>query len=330
MKRYVEDMLHTDVGAQPMERHSELPLYLRGLFDLEHWSVFGVEFAMARPLENLAVKTLSKHRSALEGALGMPVAFALDAAATGYRLDRMVEEGLPFIADGRQIYLPFLGVALRKAGRAGINHPAAAAEKLSPQAQRLVLKVVYGRLGRLTVTQAAELLGVAKMTASRAFSELEAVNPAWVESEGRQRRLCLEGGKREFWSQVEPHLSSPVVREHRLESVPDASLPLGGMSALCHHSMLADNPWPTFAATRAQEQELGLRDGRHLAGWDSWERPACIIQVMRYELDPPAPGQEAIDPLSAVLSLADEEREDPRVAGEIERIMERVFDDERD
>ena len=330
MRSYVEDMLHTDVEVQPLRSAGTLPLYLRGLFELERWSVFGVEFAMARPLEGLAVKTLAKHRNALEGALGMPVAFALDAAATGYRLDRMVGEGLPFVADGRQVYLPFLGVALRKARRAGANHPAAVAEKLSPQAQRLVLKVVYGRLERLTVTQAAELLGVAKMTASRAFSELGAINPAWVESEGRQRRLCPGEDWRGFWSHVEPHLSSPVVREHRLDSVPDAGLPLGGMSALCHHSMLADNPWPTFAATRAQERNLGLRDGRQLAGWDSWERPACVVQVMRYELDPPAPGQEVIDPLSAVLSLTDEEREDPRVEGEIDRIMERVLGDEGD
>lgn len=329
MKSYVEEMLHTDVEAQPMERSGELPLYLRGLFELERWSVFGVEFAMARPLENLAVKTLAKHRSSLEGALGMPVAFALDSAATGYRLDRMVEEGLPFVADGRQVYLPFLGVALSKAGRAGAMRPATV-EKLSPQAQRLALKVVYGKIGCLTVTQAAELLGVAKMTASRAFSEMEAVNPAWVASEGRQRRLCLKGSLREFWRQVEPHLTSPVVREHRLESIPEASLPLGGMSALCHHSMLADNPWPTFAVTRAQERELGLKDSRHLAGWDSWERPACVVQVMRYELDSLAMGEEAIDPLSAVLSLTGEEREDPRVAGEIERIMERVFDDEHE
>ncbi|MGN0072676.1 MAG: hypothetical protein ACI36W_02620 [Coriobacteriales bacterium] len=330
MKSYVEDMLHTDVETQPMERFGELPLYLRGLFELERWGVFGVEFAMARPLENLAVKTLAKHRSTLEDALGIPVAFALDAAATGYRLDRMVEAGLPFVADGRQVYLPFLGVALSKAGRTGTKRPSAAAEKLSPQAQRLALKVVYGKIGCLTVTQAAELLGVAKMTASRAFSELEAVNPSWVASEGRQRRLCLEGGMRGFWRQVEPHLPSPVVREHRLESIPEARLALGGMSAVCHHSMLADNPWPTFAITRAQEQELGLRDGEHLAGWDSWEQPACVVQVMRYELDSLAMGEEAIDPLSAVLSLTAEEREDPRVAGEIEIIMERVFDDEHE
>ncbi|MGN0960053.1 MAG: hypothetical protein ACI4OC_04840, partial [Coriobacteriales bacterium] len=104
MRSYVEDMLHTDVEVQPLQSAGTLPLYLRGLFELERWSVFGVEFAMARPLEGLAVKTLAKHRNALEGALGMPVAFALDAAATGYRLDRMVGEGLPFVADGRQVY----------------------------------------------------------------------------------------------------------------------------------------------------------------------------------------------------------------------------------
>lgn len=323
MKRYVESMLHIDVDQRPMGRVESLPLYLRGLFELERWNVFDVAFSMAKPLENLAVKTLAKHCTALEKACGMPVAFALDSNATAYRLDRMVEEGLPFVAEGRQIYLPFLGVALSKGRHTGGKHPAAPVEKLSPQAQRLVLKIVYGRLDIITVTQAAELLGVAKMTASRVFSELEAIDPAWVESEGRQRRFRLEGNAREFWRQVEPHLSSPVAREHRLASIPEADLPLGGMSALCHRSVLTDNPWPTFAVTRAQEQELGLKDGKHLAGWDQWEEPVCVVQVMRYELD--SLGDPAIDPLSAILSLTDEERESPRVAGEIEKIMERVF-----
>ena len=114
MREYVEKMLHTRVELEP-GAISGLPLYLRGLYSLERWTVFGVPLAPA-PLESQTVKTMVKHRDALEAALGVPVAFALEDA-TGYRIGRMLETGLPFVEQGGQVYLPFLGIALRD-GRA--------------------------------------------------------------------------------------------------------------------------------------------------------------------------------------------------------------------
>lgn len=118
-------------------------------------------------------------------------------------------------------------------------------------------------------------------------------------------------------------MSSPVAREHRLGRVPDAELPLGGISALCELSMLQDDPWPTFAATKAQERALELAADARDAGLDEPEDPACVVQVLRYE-PVPAPGC-AVDPLSAILSLPADERDDPRVAGEIESVLTRVL-----
>ena len=107
MREYVEKMLHTRVEHEPVAI-SGLPLYLRGLYSLERWTVFGVPLALASPLESQTVKTMVKHRDALEAALGVPVAFALEDA-TGYRIGRMLETGLPFVEQGGQVYLPFLG-----------------------------------------------------------------------------------------------------------------------------------------------------------------------------------------------------------------------------
>ena len=87
--------------------------------------------------------------------------------------------------------------------------------------------------------------------------------------------------------------------------------------------MLQDDPWPTFAATKTQERVLGLATGARNAGFDESEEPACVVQVLRYEPEP-APGC-VVDPLSAILSLPDDVRDDPRVAGEIEYILNRVL-----
>lgn len=321
MREYVEKMLHTKIERKSIDGPG-LPLYLRGLYSLERWTAFGVPFAIASPLENPTVKTMAKHRDALEAALGIPVAFALEVA-TGYRVERMLETGLPFVALGKQVYLPFLGIALSDGRGCTSDRQRVSIEAFSPQAQRLALMTLYGNLNGTGVTQAADLLGVSKMTASRAFDELAAVDPSAIAIEGRRRVLHPDSDKEALWRRLEPHMSSPVAREHRLDHLPTADLPLGGISALCELSMLQDSPWPTFAATREQASTLGLTADVRPVGFGEPDDPACVVQVLRYK-PVPAPGC-AVDPLSAILSLPDDERNDPRVASEIEGVLSKVF-----
>ena len=147
-------MLHTRVEREPVTI-SGLPLYLRGPYSLERWTVFGVPFAVASPLvESQTLKTMAKYRDALEAALGIPVAFALEDA-TSYRIGRMLETGLPFVEQGGQVYLPFLGIALRDGRARASNRRQADVVTFSPQAQRLALMALYGDLDGASVTQAA-------------------------------------------------------------------------------------------------------------------------------------------------------------------------------
>ena len=259
MREFVEKMLHSKVEREPVDV-SGLPLYLRGLYSLERWTAFGVPFVMAFPIENATVKTMAKHRNTLETALGIPVAFALESA-TGYRVERMLEAGLAFVATDKQVYLPFLGVALNGGKSHAGGRKQVSIETLSPQAQRLAIMALYGELDGANVTQAANVLAVAKMTVSRAFDELAAVDPSIIVSEGRRRVLRPDRNKMALWRRLEPYMASPVAREHRLTRVPDVGLPPGGVSALSEISMLQDDPWPTFTATKAQERVVGLATG---------------------------------------------------------------------
>ena len=79
---------------------------------------------------------MAKHRDALEKALKMPVAFALEDEA-GYRAGQMIKAVLPFIAPSKQVYLPFLGIALADGRGRERDRPQTNAETFSPQAQRL-------------------------------------------------------------------------------------------------------------------------------------------------------------------------------------------------
>lgn len=326
MLNYAEETLHTSITRQTFRFADTLPLYLKGLFDYEEWTAFKIPFIVAKPHENLSVKTLGKHRSKLQFITGLPVVFAY-GGATKYRMDRMVEAGIPFIVEGRQLFLPFLGVALKQEPKADSVQRIISVDKVSAQTQRFILKVMYDGWTNINVTDASERLGVAKITLSRVFDELEALDSNWITAEKKLRRFHLKTDRESFWRKVLPHLFNPVAREYRLGDIPICEhLALSGMSAISHHSMLMDDPWPTFAITKAQERELGLKGGKGLAEWSQWDQPACTVQVMRYKLD--SIREAAIDPLSAILSLSEEDKEDPRIEGEIEDIMGRVLNNE--
>lgn len=89
------------------------------------------------------------------------MAFALEDT-TSYRIGRMLEAGLPFVEQGGQVYLPFLGIALRDGRARASNRRQADVVTLSPQAQRLALMALYSDLDGASVTQAAAFLGAAK------------------------------------------------------------------------------------------------------------------------------------------------------------------------
>lgn len=167
------------------------------------------------------------------------MAFALEGT-TGYKVGRMLEAGLPFIVLDKQVYLPFLGIALSEGSKCVGSHRRTSIKAFSPQAQRLALMMLYGSLDDVSVTQAADILDVAKMTASRAFDELAAADPSIIAVEGRRRVSHPGKDKMALWQQLKTHMPSPVARELHLDHLPDVSLPLGGISALCELSMLQE------------------------------------------------------------------------------------------
>ena len=68
------------------------------------------------------------------------------------------KKGIPFVADGCQLYLPFLGMAVYKSIKKEVNM-----DKMSPIAQSLFLYLLYANRGcKVMKKQAAEFLGVTR------------------------------------------------------------------------------------------------------------------------------------------------------------------------
>ena len=139
----------------------------------------------------------------------------------------------------------------------------------------------------------------------------------FLKMRGRSRRFYAISDKKEMWKEIFPFLRNPILRTFRPERKPDAGMLLGGTSALGEYSMLGEDRCITYVVQKDRVGTLGIKGIREVP---KNEEPACIIQEVGYVL--PFGENKAMDPLSLVLMLTDEDRSDPRVESCINEMLE--------
>jgi hypothetical protein len=316
--KYIEETLHIKPEIGKYAALNELPLYLRNSYNLCIIKIQDITFLLAYPKEQTNLTANRKQVNQLKKLTGLDCVLCLDDVRA-YTKEKMLSEAIPFIILGKQIYLPFLGVALSQKNSREIPF----VEKLSFSSQKLLLTAIYHNWTQTTLKEAADALGLSKMSISRCFDELHSVGLDFTRTIGKTRCFIWSGNRRELWDAVLPFLRNPIKRQYRLGEVTEVSnAKLGGISALCHYSMLADNPYTVYAIT-ANTDKL-LKSTKLIIIPDS-ESPAMVIQVMHYDLV--YKDAHVIDPLTAVLCVADGDKSDPRVEAAIEEILEEYLDD---
>ena len=310
---YIEEVLHIDADYSKYEHLETLPLYLLAGYELYSLTIRSASCLLARPTEQTNLTVLRKQARQLKKLTNLDCVLCLDGVRI-YTKEKMLSEGIPFIIAGQQIYMPFLGIALSKNGIRDIPH----IEHISFSTQKLLLTAIYQDWKQMTLTETAKALGISKMSVTRIFDELQALDLSFVKQEKKMRRFIWENGRRALWESILPMLRCPVARQYSLsEKTEMGSAKLGGISAVSHYSMLADNSFPVYAVTKDAIKTLKSNSFIQLP---DGETPEMVLQVMQYDLA--YPDSLAIDPLTAILSLTDEDKNDPRVEMAIERILE--------
>ena len=241
----------------------------------------------------------------------------MDVRLTAYNRKRLIEQKVPFIVPGNQMYLPTLGIDFREHFRRLHSEPA----PLSPSAQVLMLHALL-RAGQdmLTPKEMAARLGYSAMTMTRAFNELEATSLGEVSTSGKERHLRLAATPQETWTKAQPFLRSPVKKRICIRRIAAASRGLrAGLSALADYTMLAPPARATHALSR--EDWKVLRQQHGVIEVPDHDPEALGIEVWSYSPAQFADG-DLVDPLSLYLSLRDSD--DERVEASLEELMEQM------
>lgn len=316
MKDYIEKTLHIGADISEYIDTRNLPLYLKEGYVLQTMDVAGLRCLLMQPKEQTNLAALRKQREQLKKLSGMECVLCFDAA-NGYAKQKLLSEGIPFIVKGTQVYMPFLGVAIAKSK----ERETQPTERISFLTQRLVIIAIYEGWKSISLAEVAEKMGVSRMSISRSFNELVGLAAALIATKGKTRCFLFPGAQ-ELWEIIKPVLRSPVYKQYLLDETITDLHTLGGMSAVCTYTMLADNSFSTYALTKEEAKQLGISERPTVP---KGEIPAAVVQVLQYSI--PFADGAAIDPLSAILSLTDEEKADPRVEMAIEQIMEEYVHD---
>src|SRR3990172_8858292 len=317
MDTAVQEYLRDTLGIAPKGRAwagaGKLPYFLQDAFEIRELKLWDrpILLAIDRQANRPALANLRGQLDKLRALTGHPVVYVTGVLAS-YERKRLIEQKVPFIVPGNQLYLPDLGIDLREYFRRRPQVPDAA---LSPATQAMLITILLRKPWRAD-WQPGEVvieIGYTAMTLSRAVKELTAAGIGTQRTEGRARWLHMERTAEDTWDHAKPLLRSPVRRRIWAHPIPKLKPPhvrLAGLSALARYSMLAEPQWSVYAVSPAQWKAATQTGIKILP-----EQLPCASEWQLWHYNPAlAPDSEKVDPLSLTLSLQDEADERVQLA----------------
>lgn len=301
LEQYLRDTLGTPVAPHPWEKSSRLPQYLRERYRFFKMDVLGTECVLMADTgeEEQTSAVIGRHLDQVRSR-GQFEAVYVRHAVTSYNRKRLIEQKVPFIVPGNQMYLPMLGIDLREhLKRLRKKKPV-----FSPSTQALILQVLWrNETDTVTPAEIAHRLGYSAMTMTRAFDELETAGIGEHSVLGKERHLHFPETGKPLWEKVLPYLNTPVrKRLFVASSMQTGNSSLAGQSALARYTMLAEPKVPVFAFS-ADEWKVRMQHDQ-IVELTLPEPGAFEIELWKYN---PAPfaHEGKVDRLSLYLSLRD-------------------------
>lgn len=310
------EYLRTLLGIKVEYRAADglhLPNFITSRYRIRKAVLDNIEVFFLYPVTELeSVGILKKHIVRIQKVENIPVVLILDQL-TYRQKEYMLRERVPFIVEGKQVYLPFMAVYLQERGDAEKIER----KELLPAPQMVLLYFIYHGSGRQLMSRAVTDLGLTSTSVSRGVRQLEELGLLKTEKDGYQKVLYSELSAQELFQRAHGNFQNPVKRivYVPLGQIQDKLLE-SGYTALARYSMLNEANVVCYAANS-------------ISGWDGVftkklqdGQTQAAVELWRY--DPgKLSGTDTVDPLSLALALKDDA--DERVEEAVEEMLEEVW-----
>ncbi|MBC8413687.1 hypothetical protein H8E50_08455, partial [bacterium] len=197
LKKYLLDVLDCPVSTVKWEEANQLPLFLRDGYEYYRISVLNSSYLLMIAADNKEQQPamVRKHLFKVKEKSAYDVIY-MKETVTSYNRKRLIENKVPFIIPGNQMYLPMLGIDLREHFRKQQEETIS----FSPSTQAVVLYAIYHReVEVFTPGHLTKHLGYTAMTMTRVFDELQQAGIGEHSVNGRERFIHFNHKGRKFW-----------------------------------------------------------------------------------------------------------------------------------
>lgn len=273
----------------------------------------GMPLLFAEPKGKVATpRCLSVTANNLTSLLQLPIVFLLPACPA-YERQRLIDKDVYFVVSEKYVHLPMLlaNERVRKTKQA---------KTLTPVAQYLLLyHLQIGSIEGMAARDIEDKIPYSYASITLGLTCLEDLGLCKKVAEASKRKVIHFGMKgMNLWEQAQPFFVNPVEERIYCDGLlSDDSFPECGINALAHYTRL--NPDPERTIMMSVKQLRNFKSSEALVRPNKFDGN-IIIEAWKY---PPVTAigvkAEWVDKLSLAISLREDE--DPRVEGEVERLI---------
>ena len=294
-------------------KFEHLPNFIVTRYRLQRVSMNGQGVIFLYPKTELEqVEVLKKQIARIQKNENLPVVLVLNELSFRQK-EYLIREKIPFIVEGRQIYLPFMALYLQER----CNAEKKPREEILPSAQMLLLHFIYGGAQELSTSQAAKDLELTPTSISRASRQLEEMGLLHIRKAGVQRILYSEDSPKMLFQKTGDTLLNPVKRTVYIpKELVGTELLESGYSALAEYSMLNAPNVRCYAAERISQWKDVMTN--------SLQNSQVQVAVEMWRYNPRKLSmRNAVDELSLALALREDA--DERVEEAVEEMLNELW-----
>lgn len=294
-------------------KFEHLPNFIATRYRLQRVSMNGQGVIFLYPKTELEqVEVLKKQIARIQRNENLPVVLVLNELSFRQK-EYLIREKIPFIVEGRQIYLPFMALYLQER----CNAEKKPREEMLPSAQMLLLHFIYGGAQELSTSQAAKDLELTPTSISRASRQLEEMGLLHIRKVGVQRILYSEDSPKMLFQKAGDTLLNPVKRTVYIpKELVGTDLLESGYSALAEYSMLNVPNVRCYAAERISQWKEVMTN--------SLQNSQVQVAVEMWRYNPrKLSTRNAVDELSLALALREDA--DERVEEAVEEMLNELW-----
>ncbi len=309
---YLNKVLGVKVIYKDVE-FKHLPNFIATRYRLQLVSMNEQKIIFLYPKTELEqIEVLKKHIARIQKNENLPVVLVLKELSFRQR-EYLIREKIPFVADGKQIYLPFMAVYLQERCSA----EKIPREEILPSAQMLLLHFVYGGAQELSTSQAAKDLELTPTSISRASRQLEEMGLLHIRKVGVQRIMQSEESPKTLFQKAGDKLLNPIKRTVYIpKKYVGTDLLESGYSALAEYSMLNEPNVRSYAAERISQWKdvttNSLQNSRVQVAVEMWRYNPRKLST-----------RNTVDELSLALTLREDA--DERVEEAVEEMLNKLW-----